>query len=135
MTQQHTPGPWHICRVSRQDIPQRVIRDAQGFSVGIAGKPANSRAKYIDAEANARLIAAAPEILEEICQTFIDHHMQAETGEPLEDETAAKSAERLRRLIYKATGQDVLEQYESGGPLIDGLLKRIHENPLEPVPA
>lgn len=52
---------WHICEVTKRDL--RLIRDSDGWAVAQAVQPANSRACHIDADANARLIAAAPELL------------------------------------------------------------------------
>jgi len=55
--QTHTPGPW------------RVTEDANGFAVswlnspGLAGRIAKVNSGQIEQEANAHLIAAAPELL------------------------------------------------------------------------
>jgi len=57
----HTKGPWHICEVTGRYL--RYIRDEKGFCVAEAIKPQNSSASYIDIDANARLISAAPDLL------------------------------------------------------------------------
>jgi hypothetical protein len=57
----YTKAPWHICEVTGRGL--KLIRDANGYCVAEAVKPANSGAAYIDADANAALIAAAPEML------------------------------------------------------------------------
>ena len=60
---QHTPGPWHICEVSAGLNRSPLIRDAQGMALAEAFRPNNSQASHINRDANARLIAAAPELL------------------------------------------------------------------------
>jgi hypothetical protein len=57
----YTKAPWHICEVTGRNL--KLIRDENGYCVAEAVKPANSGAAYIDADANAALIAAAPEML------------------------------------------------------------------------
>ena len=57
----HTKAPWHICEVTGRGL--QLIRDANGYCVAEAVKPANSGAAYIDHIANAHLIAAAPDML------------------------------------------------------------------------
>ena len=57
----HTKAPWHICEVTGRGL--QLIRDANGYCVAEAVKPANSSAAYIDHIANAHLIAAAPDLL------------------------------------------------------------------------
>lgn len=57
----YTKAPWHICEVTGKGL--QLIRDANGYCVAEAVKPANSGPAYIDHIANAHLIAAAPEML------------------------------------------------------------------------
>ena len=57
----YTKAPWHICQTTGRGL--KLIRDANGYCVAEAVKPANSGAAYIDADANAPLIAAAPDML------------------------------------------------------------------------
>ena len=63
MSQQHTPGPWRVSDWKRSPIPivasdGRMVADVrlQPDPVSVQGWPTE--------EANARLIAAAPELLE-----------------------------------------------------------------------
>lgn len=58
----YTKAPWHICEVTGRGL--QLIRDANGYCVAEAVKPANSGAAYIDNIANANLIAAAPDLLQ-----------------------------------------------------------------------
>lgn len=51
----HTQGPWHIARFEASTVD---IRDARGVTVAEVGDTS------MEDEANARLIAAAPELLE-----------------------------------------------------------------------
>ena len=55
----HSPGPWMRDGIASDSMRSAIIRDANGFEV------ANSRSWLADQyEANARLIAAAPDLLE-----------------------------------------------------------------------
>jgi hypothetical protein len=64
----YTKAPWHICEVTGRNL--KLIRDANGYCVAEAVKPANSGAAYIDHIANAHLIAAAPELLAALCDAY-----------------------------------------------------------------
>jgi hypothetical protein len=76
----YTKAPWHICEVTGRGL--QLIRDANGYCVAEAVKPANSGASYIDHIANARLIAAAPELLDIVdrytraCRAYLPDHLQ-----------------------------------------------------------
>lgn len=69
-TGNYTRGPWHICQTTSGRIDP-IIRESGGFAVAQAVKPANSRAAHIDATANARLIAAAPDLLQ-ACRALLE---------------------------------------------------------------
>lgn len=68
MSTQHTPGPWRLCRDS---MHFDTLTTVEGGAVG-AKKPfgvqmivqVGGDSNIIEAEANARLIAAAPRLLE-----------------------------------------------------------------------
>lgn len=96
----HTKAPWHICEVTGRGL--KLIRDENGYCVAEAVKPANSGAAYIDADANAALIAAAPELLaalELMNELFADHAQYDDEGH----ETAAIVAMQIA--IAKARGE------------------------------
>ena len=62
----HTPGPWKIRSFYNQDIVYINAEDDKGFGIAeILGE---------NKEANARLIASAPELLE-ACKVILDADM------------------------------------------------------------
>lgn len=91
MSAKHTPGPWrvHNLRVEPPPDPQRANG---GWTVAQVYGP--------DAEANARLIAAAPELLEALAW-FVDPNNDSPT---LDEFDAAVDVARLA--IAKATGRE-----------------------------
>jgi hypothetical protein len=96
----YTKAPWHICEVTGRGL--QLIRDANGYCVAEAVKPANSCAAYVDHIANAALIAAAPELLaalELMNELFADHAQYDDEGH----ETAAIVA--MQAAISKAKGE------------------------------
>ena len=94
MTTKHTPGPWEMrgpCASGRYS----VIHNGPLFYVGDAGEPG-------DGEANARLAAAAPELLEalrEIHNAIADGDGDYSPSGDWFKQTAA--------IIAKATGQEI----------------------------
>jgi len=94
MTTQHTPGPWYIDRIlNNANLGYRAIIDGDGYTV-CSPSPMG--------QANARLIAAAPDllaVLEEIVKAIDFERGASET----------EDAERLliaaREAIAKATGE------------------------------
>jgi hypothetical protein len=77
----------------------KLIRDANGYCVAEAVKPANSSAAYIDHIANAHLIAAAPEMLA-ACEAIA---AQLGGGDSFTQWEAAKA--QLLSAIAKARGE------------------------------
>ena len=96
----YTKAPWHICEVTGRGL--QLIRDANGYCVAEAVKPANSGAAYIDHVANAHLIAAAPDLLaalELMNDMFEDHAQHGYEGHETAAIVAAQAA------IAKARGE------------------------------
>jgi hypothetical protein len=93
----YTKSPWHICEVTGRNL--KLIRDANGYCVAEAVKPANSGAAYIDADANAALIAAAPDMLA-ACEAIA---AQLGGGDSFTQWEAAKA--QLLAAIAKAKGE------------------------------
>ena len=108
MSTKHTPGPWKYSRTSG-----RVAGDSNGTSSVIVCevpvlkapgvmKPAyGSHATYDRGEDNARLIAAAPDMLNAL--RFMLTAFNAPEIDPL---VAMVSVEKARAAVNKATGQD-----------------------------
>lgn len=91
----HTPGPWSIGNPPYGDRTYVYSNDATGSAI------ANVKLTYVprsmaELEANARLIAAAPDLLN-VCRMILDDD---DTVELLSDESRAA----LSTAIAKATG-------------------------------
>ena len=92
-TTKHTPGPWTVSPSSKASTLTRVFSVDEGRLVASANGPGLSESG--EAEANARLIAAAPELLEALelflsCKVTNDQQNEA--------------ARIARAAIAKATG-------------------------------
>jgi hypothetical protein len=108
MTSKHTPGPWSCKQGQRPNF--FYIESPSGDVVYVSGS-----LQPTDCEANARLIAAAPEMLEALIQAaaHLSSGIQTNQGsheEPPEpasqwDYEAGLMAGDLLRLIAKATGE------------------------------
>ena len=90
----HTPGPWIVAEPGEVDEHYAVL-DGFGHTASVYGYPEEAAA----AAANARLIAAAPELLE-ACELLL---IYLGDWNDMEDETCAAA----RRAIAKARGQEV----------------------------
>jgi hypothetical protein len=106
----HTPAPWAD---GKKDIPIRAIdQEALGFSIIYINT--DSVARKVEAAANARLIAAAPDLLAAVESEYIflaDIHNEWPGRHTPEGQMKLC---RLRDLICKATGresQDVQDDY------------------------
>jgi len=96
MSTQHTPGPWTL-------KPHGVI--AGGKTIQLPGGEAQQQVAMAcilddgDQEANARLIAAAPEMLKALRRAVLALAFAAESSKAMQDDYEAVSA-----AIAKATG-------------------------------
>lgn len=91
----HTPGPW-FC-----------VEDDEGFlnlHTRDEGGEINSYIGTVDDEANARLIAAAPELLEAL-QIMVDHEVNYMTLNNLGDPEEQHGVSVSRAAIAKAKGE------------------------------
>lgn len=71
----HTPGPWHVSYAGRTQVfDQHNNEVAFVATYGAGFGPQGWPFPWHHAEANARLIAAAPELLEAL-KTFVDAYM------------------------------------------------------------
>lgn len=90
-----TPGPWEVHTGDNECCEIHPINDEDGFQV-IADIPIDGIG---DKEANARLIASAPDLLEacqealDVMNQYIHRHQAKETFEKLE-QAIAKTKER-----------------------------------------
>ena len=95
--QGHTPGPWHVCDADIAVNPFIVVDDA---NMSVADCACFSTRR----EANARLIAAAPDLLEALRQVmgWIDG------WDPnfIHDADWPETAHHIRAAISRATGED-----------------------------
>ena len=98
MSPKHTPGPWHT---GGQD--DRIIYAADGFAVADAtvfhGRHRSKDAAPTETH-NARLIAAAPELLDALKVLLSLHDSQVDTADAWN-----VSMEEARTAISKATGE------------------------------
>lgn len=78
----HTPGPWHVCKPSARSLPH--IKSADGIYVMDAPARNGKQHAKVRQLADARLIAAAPELLEALQlivqwdaagMALLDHHI------------------------------------------------------------
>jgi hypothetical protein len=92
MTTKHTAGPWHIARFEASTVE---IRNERGLIVAEVGDSS------VEDEADARLIAAAPELLEalDILVANLTNDLECD-GHRAEDDVRVKLA---RAAIAKAT--------------------------------
>ena len=98
MNTKHTPGPWRQSTAN----PNAVNKDGEKLAIGIATTHGTDDSNYAaffpstdEAKANARLIAAAPELLEALIraeQALADIINAADNGQPY---TAAELAENF----------------------------------------
>jgi hypothetical protein len=113
----HTPGPWEIMVPENrrgQSLPPKVVKNGSPIAtLNITGTG--------DREANARLIAAAPEMLTALQAVVEDWQIASETweddrdlgpasksGEPRElQEVAPETIAAVRAVIAKAEGRAV----------------------------
>ena len=63
MRERHTPGPWEIARTSNMEIFIHHPSDMEGRKPGYFVEVRRFTSNDAEVEANARLIAAAPDLL------------------------------------------------------------------------
>jgi hypothetical protein len=67
MSTPHTPGPWRVGDIVGDELDERLIEGPHGEGVGttwMMGADFDGENEYAEREANARLIAAAPELFD-----------------------------------------------------------------------
>ena len=97
MTTKHTPGPWE--KADGTDGITRGIRGWHGPEmVNVINWNGISRATSVTGQANARLLAAAPDLLDELL-SVLDWAVTERA--PLREQ----EIESIRKVIAKATGE------------------------------
>ena len=101
--EKHTPGPWHVDPTAPEAYYQDVnVLRHSGLAVAVALH--NGDIAPAEVEANARLIAAAPDLLEVAMRIlergYVSEHIEEERGDHL----------ALVAAIAKATGRAALNQ-------------------------
>jgi hypothetical protein len=108
METKHTPGPWKLMgdlRIVGAEVPAKG--DMSGFYPGIIRLDRNSNGTYVsmtfeEREANAKLIAAAPELLE-ACLNFMKH---AQDKNITPTDVYFNSVDLIKAAIQKALGNN-----------------------------
>jgi hypothetical protein len=95
MSTQHTPGPWSLELVEDRSIKHLCPVDSERMSLLTIVHDDETPFAAVYKDADARLIAAAPELLEACKVAF---HQTCSVGRP-------KDWEQLRAAIAKATGE------------------------------
>jgi hypothetical protein len=97
---QHTPGPWSY---GGHGYAGREVVGPNGLTAICVMSKADSTAGHRDINANARLIAAAPELLEALRDLARVAIINSGKGQDMEGYAAF---DRARAVIAKATGED-----------------------------
>ena len=102
MTAKHTPGPWYALRGQRNISIRYKTGDGLLPMVNVASVRGQfpTDCPYGSSEANARLIAAAPELLEALQKMLPELR-----GLSIVSDTAAEMSREAEAAIAKATGE------------------------------
>lgn len=105
--EKHTPGPWHVDPTAPEAYYQDVnVLRHSGLAVAVALH--NGDIAPAEVEANARLIAAAPALLEALQALYDDYKQLADSGDAgfwrLEDCDVGKQA--LAALLQATGGEN-----------------------------
>ena len=102
MTANHTPGPWYALRGQRNISIRHKTGDRLLPMVNVASVRGQfpTDCPYGSSEANARLIAAAPELLEALQKMLPELR-----GLSIVSDTAAEMLREAEAAIAKATGE------------------------------
>lgn len=106
-----TPGPWHIKPVKAAtvegdlNIIQTGSATGKGYHIGYATTWTDSEETKNEAMANARLIAAAPELLEALLQ-LVGSYDDFRTRKSKPESPQANEIIKARSAIAKALGKE-----------------------------
>jgi hypothetical protein len=99
-TGQHTPGVWKVSKIKPEQVPTIGI-DVPGKHICMAGVYCTGPRHRKTAEANARLIAAAPRYAAEVYNLLFAWEHDSETT------LIRESIERLKQIHKDATGEEI----------------------------
>jgi hypothetical protein len=110
MTTKHTPGPWRLCDLDEfpwecynTGVPgESTITILDGNGYGVLSVPLSTTDRNM---ANARLIAAAPDLLE-VCEQLVGMVTRENCAPTEEDGEEYELWKQLLAAVAKATGQD-----------------------------
>lgn len=95
----HNPGPWRVDGQAHDMAGSAIIHDVNGFPV------ASTRSWIKEQhEANARLVAAAPDLLEACKRQVANIEQWLETGVPASADESQQIYNALKAAIAKAEG-------------------------------
>jgi hypothetical protein len=105
-TAKHTPGPWSASEGFPSDM-WHVDMPNRAFVINVSRADADPSMVVEEVQANARLIAAAPDLLEALRDTLRDLVTVAGLPDKGKGRTAAQQAalDKARDAIRKATGE------------------------------
>lgn len=118
----HTDGPWELIEPSEarqgDDRLCWLVRSPSHRVATVHSRLGKSADQY---SADARLIAAAPELLDAChdAKSVIDELLEDLTDDPKEDVAAQRVLKTLRDVIAKATGMDAtpVATHDTGNPI------------------
>jgi len=95
----HNPGPWRVDGEAHDMAGSAIIRDAGGF-------PVASTRSWIKEQhdANARLVAAAPDLFKACKRQVVNIEQWLETGVPASADESQQIYNALKAAIAKAEG-------------------------------
>jgi len=100
MTQTHTPGPWLTADAARHNGPTNAVETVDGELVAMC--PAHNP----NSDANARLVAAAPDMLEPLRKYAGQLMAKATMGVPISHDWLANKSRAMYATIAKAKGDE-----------------------------
>ena len=103
----HTPGPWQLYTID--GVPRRqclMVGGGRGGDLVVARMRTDYAAATLETlEANARLIAAAPDLLDALMKATILLKHACDDADALESQFAVETADEMTAAITKAIGE------------------------------
>jgi len=101
----HTPGPWRVARFKSKTLFENPYHIEHTKTKEILAKMGENKLMYKNCEANARLIASAPELLEALKDATreLQYHAKDDTGFPRQ--TVLEIIKDAEKAIEKVEGK------------------------------